>query len=629
MTTALWQLTEVTLRGRDRPRLDGISVEIPRGVCAVMGHSGAGKTSLLNLLVGFERADAGRIVRVNGNGGGTERGGDGENDSKSPPLSIAPSLSPPSLAVYWVPADDGLWPHLTVRRHLAAVTEDEIRIANLLRDFDLGELAAARPATLSEGERSRLSVARALATGARVLVMDEPLVHVDPMRMGKYWDAVRQHCGKSGTSLVFASHHPETVLREAERVICLDRGRIAWQGAVRELYEQPPTPELAMFLGPVNWLEAGEAAEWLQQARPGPLALRPERLRIEAVGESPIVVEETRFSGAYAEVDLRNERTGSRRRMVHRPVAGALRRGMRVALGATLGLLLAVSAGCTVQSAEAKLPVKPVRVESLPVEDGFLPAPRSMDIGPDGQLYVLDDAGRVIIYAADGSLVRTWWMPEYSVGRPEGIEVLQDGRLAIADTHYHRVLICDQEGTVLQMWGEEGEEPGQFIFPCDVAQDPEGNLYVSEYGGNDRVQKFTIEGEFLLEFGEPGTGPGQFQRASGLDWHDGTVYVADAINNRVQAFSAEGKRQPWGGEQPPELDYPYDLRILPNERMLVVEYKSGRVTLLTLDGTVLGRYGSTGRGEGEFWTPWGLAATEEGRLVVADTGNRRIVELAL
>ena len=179
------------------------------------------------------------------------------------------------------------------------------------------------------------------------------------------------------------------------------------------------------------------------------------------------------------------------------------------------------------------------------------------------------------------------------------------------------------------MFGEEGEGPGQFIYPADVAQDPDGFLYVSEYGGNDRVQKFTNTGEFVTQFGTVGTAPGQFQRASGLLWHDKTLYVADAINNRIQAFRDDGTflrvvtEAVEGG-----LDYPYELALGPDATLYVVEYKAGRVTRMTLNGEALGRYGETGRGVGQFWTPWGIAVASDGRIYVADTGNRRIVELS-
>jgi DNA-binding beta-propeller fold protein YncE len=207
---------------------------------------------------------------------------------------------------------------------------------------------------------------------------------------------------------------------------------------------------------------------------------------------------------------------------------------------------------------------------------------------------------------------------------------LKAGRRAVADTHYHRVVFFSQTGELLGMFGERGEEPGQFIYPCHLTEDPQGNIYVAEYGGNDRVQKFTPEMEFILEFGEAGTGPGQLQRTGGIGWHEGSVYVCDIINNRVQKFSDEGKLL--GAlrfNDGIELEYPYDIAIGKDGRVDIIEYKSGRLSQVSLDGQLQGRYGQTGRKTGEFWTPWGIATTPDGRIVVADTGNRRIVELSL
>lgn len=298
-------------------------------------------------------------------------------------------------------------------------------------------------------------------------------------------------------------------------------------------------------------------------------------------------------------------------------------------LSAVLSALLAAwCAGCGGSAEGNTLRMTGTRSWSLPVEKGLLPAPRSMSFNRAGELMVLDDVGRVLVYGADGTLARKWWMPEYSAGRPEGIIELKDGRLAVADTHYHRVVLFSSTGEVLGEFGEDGEEPGQFIFPCHLAEDPQGNLYVAEYGGNDRIQKFSPDMQFLLEFGEAGTGPGQFQRTGGIVWHDGALYVCDIINNRVQKFDSDGKLLgQLSVDDGIELEYPYDIAIAKDGRVDVIEYKSGRLAQLSLDGAVRGRYGKTGRGTGEFWTPWGVASGPDGRIVVADTGNRRIVEL--
>ena len=174
MNDALWTLKDVSLGCR----LIDVTVGVPRGVTAVLGHSGAGKTSLLNLLVGFERPDAGT-------------------------LTAALDWEGHTRPLFWAPQDDGLWPHLSARDHLAAMGTGQADA--LLAEFDLTGRAGALPPTLSQGERTRLAVARALAADAAVLVMDEPLAHVDPARLGKYWEAIRRRMEASGSSLVFST----------------------------------------------------------------------------------------------------------------------------------------------------------------------------------------------------------------------------------------------------------------------------------------------------------------------------------------------------------------------------------------------------------------------------------------
>jgi iron(III) transport system ATP-binding protein len=182
---------------------------------------------------------------------------------------------------------------------------------------------------------------------------------------------------------------------------------------------------------------------------------------------------------------------------------------------------------------------------------------------------------------------------------------------------------------VLRTFGREGQGPGEFIYPVAVTKDAQENLYIAEYGSNDRVQKFTSDGTFLLAFGAFGTRPGEFQRPSGLAWRDGKIYAADAFNNRIQVFTDDGKflKILASGESPLALKLPYDLKLGADDTLYVVEYGAGRVTRLDLNGRVLGRYGSTGTGPGQFATPWGIAVDAKKHIYVADTGNRRVVEL--
>jgi len=288
------------------------------------------------------------------------------------------------------------------------------------------------------------------------------------------------------------------------------------------------------------------------------------------------------------------------------------------------------AAGC-----DATAPTSPsLRVEqvnhwAMPAAGAKIPAPRGLAFDTNGDLFVLDDAGRILVFSVAGKLKRHWFMPEYEVGKPEGICLFHDGRIAVADTHYHRIIFFDREGKVLSMHGEYGSESGQFIYLSSLTQDKAGNYYVCEYGGNDRVQKFDVDGNWIAKFGSFGTDDGQFQRPMGIVWKDGLIYVADAINNRIQVFRDDGRFVSTLGNEAdrPRLHYPYDLVGGPENDLFAIEYGGNRVTRLDLHGKTLGTYGATGHDVGQFSTPWGLAVDRSGRVVVADTGNRRLVEL--
>ena len=292
---ALWILDRVSL---GEERLREVSVEIPRGLTAVVGWSGAGKTSLLNVLVSFERPSRGVIAA---------------------PASIA-----------WAPQNGGLWPHCTALQHLELARGNAADVEALLDAFDLRERAHARPGELSQGESARLNVARALASRAEVLVMDEPLAHVDPARVTRYWTALREHLGPR--SLVFATHSPEAALAHAEHVICLRAGRILHAGATGESYAHPPSVEVMECLGPGNWITPDEAALWFGEKLRAPRCFRPEQIEIESAHISHVVVTSATFLGSVAEVEVRHVNAATVRKFLHRPSGPHLHSGAPVSL---------------------------------------------------------------------------------------------------------------------------------------------------------------------------------------------------------------------------------------------------------------------------------------------------------
>jgi len=615
MSAPLFTLTAVSLGSKSRPRLRAISTTIPPGITAVLGWSGAGKTSLLNLLADFETPTSGQLT------------GD--------------------LRTAWVPPNDGLWPACTALEHLTecgATRDDALR---LLTAFDLHDLATRKPPHLSRGEQSRLAVARALALPPRTLVMDEPLSHVDPARLGKYWAVIREHVARTGGSLVFATHAPEIALGEATHAICLRAGELIYSGPISDLYEHPATEELAGLLGPTNWLTPAEATRWLGETWPAPRSLRPERLQLSELPPAqveaaflpperssptePPTIASTRFRGSYSETELRDAH--GTHTFLHRP-AQSPSIGARVRLTVLLVFLFALATACSPRSAEPGLQVKDWHSWILPNDGPTQPTPRSTAIGPNGDVSLMDTAGRVLLYHPDGTLIRSWKMLDVQFGKPEGIVWLKDGRLVVCDTHYFRIVWFDQEGHVLRMVGKRGTGKAEFNFPVGITKDAAENLYVCEYGGHDRVQVFSREGEWLREMGSFGSAPGQFQRPSGMAWDAGKLYVADAVGNRVLIFKDTGEYlgllgQDASGGSALTFNLPYDIAKSPDGNFYIIEYGGGRLTKVSPAGDLLGRYGTTGSGQGEFATPWGLTIDPQNRAFVADTKNRRLVVLQL
>lgn len=610
MTAPLWELEQLELDGSPGARLRQVTVSIHSGSTAVIGPSGSGKTSLLNLLVGFERPSRG-LIRFR------------------PPASQR-------LPVYWVPVEGGFWPHLTTREHLTTVCNDSPLTERVLEQFGLKGVAGANPETLSMGERSRLALARGLLARAAVLVLDEPLTHVDPARLGHDWQLLKSLAQEQGTALVFSTHDPAMVLRHAEQVICLENGTVSWSGPVDELYYAPPTPALGWQLGPLNWFEPAAAQEWLQQDCSQPLVVRPEQLQVSPLPEGPLLIRSVTACGLLREVEAELQVPGDRppsqqSRRLYCTASKTLQAGLRAVARVVLAVWLCLSVftfpGCT-ENVAGELRVTEFIPRYFPAAGAKLPAPRGLTCGPVGTLYALDDVGRVLVFDNSLTLVQQWWMPEYTVGRPEGIWVMQDGRLVVADTHYNRCVFFDADGNVLGTFGSFGHGPGEFVYPIAVTQDAEGFLYVAENGGNDRIQKFTPEGEFVLQIGRCGVEPGEFQRPSGVIWHADRLYVTDAFNNRLLRFQTNGELDAvLADAESVGLHYPYGLSLGPDETLFVVEYGPGRVMQLDLSGKLLGTYGTTGRADGEFWTPWGIAVRRDGAVFVADTGNRRLVEL--
>ena len=263
------------------------------------------------------------------------------------------------------------------------------------------------------------------------------------------------------------------------------------------------------------------------------------------------------------------------------------------------------------------------------ISDGRFETPRAIAIDRDDQLFIVDKTARIQVFKTDGTFLREWSTPDHAHGKPTGLSFDRDGNLMVADTHYFQVLVYAPDGKLLRtLGGTNGEKPGEFGFVTGAAQDSQGNLYVSEYGEYDRIQKFTPDGKFLLQWGGHGSDPGQFVRPQKIVFDaDDHLWVTDAGNHRIQVFDTQGKLlKSWGtqGSQPGELYYPYDIVLAPNDTLYICEYGNHRVQKFTRDGRSLGCWGRVGKGEGELFNPWGMVRDKQGKLYVLDTGNNRV-----
>jgi uncharacterized protein (TIGR03663 family) len=183
--------------------------------------------------------------------------------------------------------------------------------------------------------------------------------------------------------------------------------------------------------------------------------------------------------------------------------------------------------------------------------------------------------------------------------------------------------------------GGPGDAPGQFSGPRGMAVAPDGSLFVADTL-NNRIQHLAADGTVIAVWGTfadvaKGDAPGG---TLNQPWDvavapDGTIYVADTWNHRIQHFTADGKSlgmfgQPGSGESPTAFWGPRGVAVDARGRIFVVDTYNKRVVLFDAQGQFVGQFGGGGAGEGQLNEPVGLALDAQGRVYVADTWNQRV-----
>ena len=239
----LLRLDTLTKRYDTVIAVEGLCATIRRGeLVSFVGPSGCGKTTLLRLIGGFLRPDAGRIVL------------DGVDITTLPPNRR------PTAMVF---QNYALFPHLTVAENIGyALTirrrpKSEIarRVEELLVLVQLQDLGQRFPAQLSGGQQQRVALARSLSLQPQVLLLDEPLSNLDADLRVQMRAEIKRLQRELHQTVVFVTHDQEEAMSISDRIMVMDRGRILQSGTPSEVYERPATAFIARSVGPVNFLE--------------------------------------------------------------------------------------------------------------------------------------------------------------------------------------------------------------------------------------------------------------------------------------------------------------------------------------------------------------------------------------
>jgi DNA-binding beta-propeller fold protein YncE len=268
------------------------------------------------------------------------------------------------------------------------------------------------------------------------------------------------------------------------------------------------------------------------------------------------------------------------------------------------------------------------------LQAGQFVRPRAVALDGQGRLFIADFSGRIQVLDREGQYLGGWHTPTILKGRPAGVGIARDGNILVADSHYQRILVYTPQGELLrEINGENDPVLGPFAYVADVVQDGDGNYYLTEFGEEDRIRKLGPDGKYLKHWGGHGNAPGQLARPRGLALGaDGLLYVADALNHRIQVFDREGNLVRHFGQQgaePGQLNYPYDVALGPTGDVYVVEFGNHRVQRFGPDGTWKAAWGGPGREPGGLNGPWGLVVDDRGRVFVLDTDNHRIQRVEL
>jgi spermidine/putrescine transport system ATP-binding protein len=306
---ALLEIQNVTRRFGDFTAVDDVSIGIEAGeFFTLLGPSGCGKTTLLRMIAGFDLPDGGRILL------------NGEDLTGRPPEKRPMRMVFQSYA---------LFPHMTVEGNIAfplqmakaRAAEIPAKVAAALEDVRLQGFGKRYPHELSGGQKQRVAIGRALVTHPTVLLLDEPLAALDAKLREEMQIELINLQKEVGITFVYVTHDQTEALALSHRIAVMNKGKVEQVDEPSRIYGFPRTRFVADFIGHCNLLSGPVLANaqgvvtidvgglgpvrvavdsTAAIGRPGTIALRPEKIRIEAT--APAATPDNRYRGTVAEL---------------------------------------------------------------------------------------------------------------------------------------------------------------------------------------------------------------------------------------------------------------------------------------------------------------------------------------
>ncbi len=273
----------------------------------------------------------------------------------------------------------------------------------------------------------------------------------------------------------------------------------------------------------------------------------------------------------------------------------------------------------------------------LPIPEGVKPGPGALYASPGrgtatSQISKVRREHYILVANRDGKIVETWtqWDKLWDGSRgPHHIKINPydpEKHVWIIDDDLQQVLKFTNDGKQLVMTiGERlvaGNDSSHFGRPTDIAWLPDGTFFVTDGYINSRVLKFDKNGKFLMTWGTPGSGPGQFKpsvHAVSID-KDRRLYVCDRGNSRIQVFDENGKFL----DQWTNIRDPWHVHVATDQSVWVVDGQTNKMLKYDRSGRLLYSWGTFGQFPGGLWGVHQFSVDQEGNLYMAEAFNGRV-----